>query len=211
PLRPPPLPPERADRVECGRARPRRRRLERQVASRRRGRRARRAPDPALQHDDPGAARAPEGSAGPARHRARGRSEPRRLRHRDGARAGRRRRYRGAALRGSRDRAPAASVGALALLSAGAAVAAEPSPTWLDRFTFTVSDRIRGEFVDWFAPPAGAAPDGANRYNYIANRFRAGVRVLLPPVELNLQLQDTELANLPTDASLPPPIGNLGP
>jgi hypothetical protein len=102
-------------------------------------------------------------------------------------------------------------VGALALLSAGAAVAAEPTPSWLDRITFTLSNRIRGEFVDWFAPPAGAAPDGANRYNYIANRFRAGVRVLLPPVELNLQLQDTELANLPTDASLPPPIGNLGP
>ena len=104
-----------------------------------------------------------------------------------------------------------AIAGALALLGAGAAMAAEPIPSWTDRITFTLSDRVRGEFVDWFAPRPGDAPDGANRYNYFANRFRAGVRVLLPPVELNLMLQDTELANVPTNASLPPPVGNLGP
>jgi hypothetical protein len=104
-----------------------------------------------------------------------------------------------------------AIAGVLALLGAGAAVAAEPVPSWSDRITFTLSDRVRGEFVDWFAPRPGDAPDGANRYNYFANRFRAGVRALLPPVELNLMLQDTELANVPVNASLPPPIGNLGP
>ncbi len=101
-------------------------------------------------------------------------------------------------------------MGVLALLSAGAALAAELDATWRDRITFTLSNRVRGEFVDWFAPPPGAAQDGANRYDFFANRFRAGVRVLLPPVELNLQLQDTVLANLPENASLPPPVGNLG-
>ena len=102
-------------------------------------------------------------------------------------------------------------MGVLALLSTGAAFAAELDASWRDRITFTLSDRVRGEFVDWFAPKPGAAQEGANRYNYFANRFRAGVRVLLPPVELNLQLQDTVLANLPENASLPPPVGNLGP
>ena len=72
---------------------------------------------------------------------------------------------------------------------------------------------MRGEFVDWFgrrSPRRPRSRRGAERYNFFANRFRAGVRVLLPPVELNFQLQDTELANLPENASLPPPVGNLG-
>src|SRR5262245_40317968 len=88
--------------------------------------------------------------------------------------------------------------------------AAQSSLSWLDRVTFTVRNRLRGEFVDWFAPPAGKAVPDAERYNFFANRFRAGVRVLLPPVELNVQLQQTELANIPRDASLAPPFGNLG-
>src|SRR5262249_57502881 len=73
-----------------------------------------------------------------------------------------------------------------------------------------LNNRVRGEFVDWFAPPAGAAPRDANRYNFFANRFRAGIRALLPRVELNLQFQYTEMANVPEDASLSPPFGNLG-
>jgi hypothetical protein len=104
----------------------------------------------------------------------------------------------------------AAAIGATIVLGLAASVGAQEVPSWLDRITFSASNRVRGEFVDWFTPPEGVAPPGAQRYNFVANRFRAGVRVLLPPVELNLQLQDTELANLPEDASLPPPVGNLG-
>lgn len=115
----------------------------------------------------------------------------------------------------------AAIIGATLLLTLGLA-AAQDVPSWRDRVTFSLSDRVRGEFVDWFGPPrfvptASGAPDrsqpiaqGAERYDFFANRFRAGVRALFPPVELNLQFQYTELANVPADASLPPPIGNLG-
>jgi hypothetical protein len=114
----------------------------------------------------------------------------------------------------------AAITGATLLLALGQA-AAQDIPSWRDRITFSVSDRVRGEFVDWFGPPAfqpspddptvkiPVAPD-AERYNFFANRFRAGVRALLPYVELNFQFQYTELANVPDDASLTPPIGNLG-
>jgi hypothetical protein len=111
----------------------------------------------------------------------------------------------------------AAILGATALLALATvpAVAQDVTPSWRDRVTFSLNNRVRGEFVDWFGPPA-QAPDGtpiapdAERYNFFANRFRAGVRALFPPVELNLQFQYTELANIPEDASLPPPIGNLG-
>ncbi len=106
----------------------------------------------------------------------------------------------------------AAITGATLTLALGlaTAAAAQAPASWRDRVTLSVSNRVRGEFVDWFTPPPGAAEPGAERYDFFANRFRLGVRALLPPVELNLQFQDTVLANLPEDASLPPPIGNLG-
>jgi Alginate export len=100
-------------------------------------------------------------------------------------------------------------------LCLAARAGAQELPSWRDRITFSVSDRVRGEFVDWFGPPS-RTPEGdpipadAERYNFFANRFRAGVRVFFPPIELNLQFQYTELANVPEDASLPPPVGNLG-
>jgi hypothetical protein len=106
--------------------------------------------------------------------------------------------------------------GATVLVALGVA-AAQGVPSWRDRVTFSINDRVRGEFVDWFGPPQVTPPPdsrpiapGAERYNFFANRFRAGLRALLPPVELNLQFQYTELANLPDDASLPAPIGSLG-
>ena len=100
----------------------------------------------------------------------------------------------------------------VALAVAGRVVAADqaPTPSWTDRITLSVSNRIRGEFVDWFAPPPGLTAPGAERYNFLGNRFRLGVRALFDPFELNLQFQDTVLANLPEDASLAPPVGNLG-
>jgi len=91
----------------------------------------------------------------------------------------------------------AGGIGAAIVLGLATGGAAQDVPSWRDRITFTVNDRVRGEFVDWFAPHEGKAQPGAERYNFVANRFRAGVRVLLPPAELNLQLQDTELGNLP--------------
>src|SRR5262245_31049843 len=88
---------------------------------------------------------------------------------------------------------------------------ADGEPSWSDYLTLRLSDRVRGEFVDWFGPPPGTAPAGAERYDFFANQFRFGFNVLLPHLQLTLEMQDTELANVPEDASLPPPQGNLGP
>ncbi|MGH7337241.1 MAG: hypothetical protein ACREI7_06675, partial [Myxococcota bacterium] len=71
---------------------------------------------------------------------------------------------------------------------------------WRENVTFTASDRARGEFVDWFRPPDGVAPAGAQRYAFFANQLRAGVRVDLPHVQLAVEGQDTRLVNLPDDA-----------
>ena len=92
-----------------------------------------------------------------------------------------------------------------ALVCGGLPAAAD----WRDNVTFTLSDRARGEFVDWFDPPA--APAGAQRYAFFANQLRAGVRVDLPHLQLVVEAQDTRLANLPDDATLAPPQGALGP
>src|SRR5438552_1420236 len=82
---------------------------------------------------------------------------------------------------------------------------------WRDRVTLIASERLRGEFVDWFRPrPRTAAPD-VHRYSFIASQLRAGLSVVLPHVQLTLVAQDTRLGNLPDDASLAPPVGNLGP
>jgi alginate export protein len=97
---------------------------------------------------------------------------------------------------------------ALLLVVATAAGAADG---WRERLTLTLSDRARGEFVDWFAPPPGTAPAGAERYAFFGNQLRLGARLTFPRVQVALELQDTRLANLPDDASLSPPQGNLGP
>src|SRR5213593_3935681 len=99
---------------------------------------------------------------------------------------------------------------ALGLVLAVASVA-RAADDWRDRVVFTLSERLRGELVDWFRPPRGAAPRGAERYAFFASRLRAGVNVTLPHVQLVLQVQDTRFAALPEDAVLPPPVGALGP
>ena len=98
----------------------------------------------------------------------------------------------------------------LGLAGAGRATGIDAA-TLSEYVTPTLSERVRGEFTDWFRPPAGAAPAGAQRYNFFASQFRAGVRVTLPRVQLVAEMQDTRLVGLPDDASLAPPIGNLGP
>jgi hypothetical protein len=97
------------------------------------------------------------------------------------------------------------------LLAAGGGAAAEDAGGWRERMTFTLSDRVRGELVDWFRPPPGVAAPGAQRYAFFANQLRVGTRMTFPHVQLALEMQDTRLANLPDDASLPPPQGPLGP
>jgi hypothetical protein len=100
----------------------------------------------------------------------------------------------------------------LALLGgAAAARAADVETGWRERVTLILSERLRGELVDWFEPEPGAAAAGAERYAFFASQLRVGARVLLPQAELNVVMQDTRLAALPDDASLPPPVGNLGP
>lgn len=83
-----------------------------------------------------------------------------------------------------------------------------------DQVTLTLSDRVRGEFVDWFQPPASAAPSGVQRYDFFANQLRVGFKVSAPHTLLTVEVQDTQFLNLPNDASLADrrlPQGNLGP
>lgn len=105
-----------------------------------------------------------------------------------------------------------AACGALAALGlAGPVVADDAGGSWRDRVTLLLSERLRGEVVDWFRPARGRAAPGAERYAFVASQLRAGVRVLLPHAELVLEAQDTRLGNLPGDATLPAPEGALGP
>jgi hypothetical protein len=120
-----------------------------------------------------------------------------------------------------RSRHSTASAAAIALLLLSVLVVratrADDTPaaraaTWRDHVSLTLSDRVRGEFVDWFKPAASAgAASGAQRYDFFANQLRVGFRVAVPHVRVTAELQDTRIVNLPDDASLPPPVGNLGP
>jgi len=74
-----------------------------------------------------------------------------------------------------------------------------------------LSDRIRGEFVDWFEPHAGKAPTGQQRYDFLGNQLRVGAKLKGGPALFTVEVQDTALVNLPNDASLAAPYGNLGP
>jgi hypothetical protein len=107
------------------------------------------------------------------------------------------------------------SIATAALLAIGAVstvgAAEETTPSWRERVTLTLSDRVRGEFVDWFGPRAGRAAGSAERYDFFANQLRVGARLRLPYLRIVAELQDTRLVNLPDDASLPAPEGNLGP
>lgn len=81
---------------------------------------------------------------------------------------------------------------------------------WREHLTLVASDRARGEFVNWFAPPPGLTAPDAERYDFFGNQLRLGFRLTFPHVQLAVDMQDTRLVNLPADASLPPPQGNLG-
>ncbi len=70
---------------------------------------------------------------------------------------------------------------------------------------------MRGELVEWFRPPEGTARDGAHRYGFLGSQLRVGTRITFPHVQAAIEVQDTRLLNLPSDASLAAPLGNLGP
>ena len=69
---------------------------------------------------------------------------------------------------------------------------------WRDRVTFTLSDRARGEFVDWFGRPTASRRAGAQRYEFFANQLRAGVRVVLPHVQLSSRSRTRAWRTCPT-------------
>ncbi len=60
---------------------------------------------------------------------------------------------------------------AIVLAAAGMAKTTAAPGDWQDYYIgFTRSERLRGEFVDWFRPPAGTATPGAERYDFFASR-----------------------------------------
>jgi hypothetical protein len=99
---------------------------------------------------------------------------------------------------------------AAGLVAVAAVAWAADETSWRDHFTLNASLRVRGEFVDWFQPFPGAAPDGAERYAFFASRLRAGIRAVFPHLEVVAELQDTRLTGLPDDA-IAAPGGPLGP
>jgi hypothetical protein len=62
-----------------------------------------------------------------------------------------------------------------------------------------ISNRLRGEFVDWF-DPGPKSPSPRFRYEFLGERFQAGVRVTHDPIEVFLQYQHTVLDNVAENA-----------
>src|SRR5437667_7889224 len=59
---------------------------------------------------------------------------------------------------------------------------------WGTRWTVEVSDRLRGEFVDFFAAkPSKTHKVAKFRYDFLGNKFQAGVRVRRDPWEAFVQ------------------------
>lgn len=60
------------------------------------------------------------------------------------------------------------------------------------KWRLELTNRLRGEFVDWFD-----SKTRASTYNFTANKFQLGLRVLHPHLEGFVQFQDTFLTGLP--------------
>src|SRR5438094_2237085 len=82
---------------------------------------------------------------------------------------------------------------------------------WDTRWTLEASDRLRGEFVDFFAtkPDPKTHKAAKFRYDFLGNKFQAGVRVRREPWETFVQFQHTVLDGVPV--SSPTPAGPGGP
>jgi hypothetical protein len=100
---------------------------------------------------------------------------------------------------------------AIALLAAALAVLATAHPAtgwerpdlsaagpWDTRWQLSVSDRLRGEFADWFE---AAAPNDDQRYDFLGNRFQLGIGVTRGIVSGFVQYQHTQLVNVPGSAT----------
>ncbi len=63
----------------------------------------------------------------------------------------------------------------------------------------SLSERLRGEFVDWFGDPriGGSAQSRESRYDFVGHKLQLGVGWRSEVVELFLQGQNTVLAGLP--------------
>lgn len=69
---------------------------------------------------------------------------------------------------------------------------------WGSTVAVEIFDRLRGEFVDWFAtPPSSATP--TFRYDFLGNKLQLGLRIKRKPYELFVQFQDSTIADLPRD------------
>ncbi len=96
------------------------------------------------------------------------------------------------------------------MLAAGApptaarTTAPAPAPPPKRQLILGGSLRVRQEYWDWFGPQ----PEG--RYTYTGSLLRVGATYLTPKHELALELAQPTLLNLPTDATLPGPLGQLG-
>jgi hypothetical protein len=69
---------------------------------------------------------------------------------------------------------------------------------WDTRWQLTVSDRLRGEFADWFE---AAPPNDNQRYDFLGNRFQFGIGVTRGPLSGFVQYQHTQLVNVPAGAT----------
>ena len=101
------------------------------------------------------------------------------------------------------------SAWALAGLLVATPAAAQLLPEgWEDRIQLHARARLRGEFVDWFRP---SDPGVDSRYSFFGSRYRVGLTVHLPHARVVVEGQETVLANVPTRAVAPAPVGALGP
>ena len=91
------------------------------------------------------------------------------------------------------------------------AKAAKDVERWDEHLKLTFSDRFRVEYVDWFRPPDAVTSGSPEEYTFVANRLRLGATLTFPSWQAVLEIQDTRILNLPNDASLAAPFGNLGP
>jgi len=70
---------------------------------------------------------------------------------------------------------------------------------WDSTIRLEVYERLRGEFVDWFATP-NPGPTSRFRYNFIGNKLQLGIRFKRDPWEAFAQFQDTSLGDVPSNA-----------
>src|SRR5581483_11533077 len=91
----------------------------------------------------------------------------------------------------------------VAATAPGAArVASPPLATegpWGTTLDLEVFDRLRGEFVRFFEPPATSATPN-NRYDFLQNKFQLGLRLAREPYEAFFQFQHSTLAEVPANA-----------